>query len=231
MPLPESRLYKILLILLAIGLVIAFNRFGLQSYMTVEQLKSHHQQLVDYYSSHRIVVILGFIIIYVLQTALALPGAAILSIAAGAVFGTLAGTAYAVSAATIGATFAFLGSRYLFRDLVQSRFGQRFELINYELERRGLNYLLFLRLVPLFPFFLVNVAAGVTGLSLRTFLVGTCLGIIPGGFVFVNAGAGLASISTATDIFSTRVVVSLTLIGLFALLPVLYRKSRAKNSG
>jgi uncharacterized membrane protein YdjX (TVP38/TMEM64 family) len=152
-----------------------------------------------------------------------------LSLAAGAVFGSIMGTVYANIAATIGATLAFLVTRYLLRDVVLSRFGAKLEGINRELESRGFNYLLFLRLVPLFPFFLINLAAGLTRLPLRTFFFGTMLGIIPGGFVYVNAGASLATIDSLAGVASPRVLGSFALLGLFALVPVLY--SKWKNRG
>jgi uncharacterized membrane protein YdjX (TVP38/TMEM64 family) len=151
-------------------------------------------------------------------------------LAAGAIFGSTLGTVYAVVSASIGATLAFLVTRYLLRDLVLARFGRRLEVMNNELEQRGLNYLLFLRLVPIFPFFLINLAAGLTRLPLRTFVLGTLLGIIPGGFVFVNAGASLATISTLSGVVSPRVLGSFALLGLFALIPVFYNKlTRRQN--
>ena len=168
--------------------------------------------------------------VYVVQTALSLPGAAILSLAAGAIFGSLLGTLYAVSAATIGAACAFLVTRYLLRDPVLEKFGPKLEGLNRELEARGFNYLLFLRLVPLFPFFLINLAAGLTALPLRTFLLATLLGIIPGGFVYVNAGASLAGISSLRDVASPRVLGSFALLGLFALVPVIFGKLKKKGA-
>ncbi|MCK7505621.1 MAG: VTT domain-containing protein [Desulfobacterales bacterium] len=126
-------------------------------------------------------MVAAFMAIYIIQTGLALPGATILSLAAGAVFGPWLGTLYAATAASIGATVAFLMTRYLLRDAVINGFGDKLETINTELEHRGLGYLLFLRLIPLhFPFFLINLAAGLTRLPLRTFVLGTFLGIIPG---------------------------------------------------
>ena len=174
-------------------------------------------------------MVAAFMAVYILQTALSLPGAAILSLAAGAIFGAVAGTIYAIIAATIGATLAFLVTRYLLRDAVLGKFGGKLEAINRELEARGLNYLLFLRLVPVFPFFLINLAAGVTRLPLRTFILGTAIGIIPGGFVYVNAGASLATIDSLRGIASPRVLGSFALLGLFALIPALYGK--IKGSG
>jgi uncharacterized membrane protein YdjX (TVP38/TMEM64 family) len=134
---------------------------------------------------------------------------------------------YANIGATAGATLSFLVARYLFHDTIQDKFGSRLEKINKELDNAGFNYLLFLRLVPLFPFFLINLAAGLTRIPLRTFFFGTMLGIIPGGFVYCNAGASLASINSVGEIVSLRVLGSFALLGLFALVPVLYDKFRS----
>ncbi|MBW4057164.1 MAG: TVP38/TMEM64 family protein [Proteobacteria bacterium] len=218
---------KIVIAVVGIAAVALFFYFDLRHFLTLEALKANRQTLQDYYAANKLITVAAFMAIYIVQTALSLPGAAILSMAAGAIFGTIMGTLYANIAATAGATFAFLVVRYLLRDMVLNRFGARLEGMNRELEARGFNYLLFLRLVPLFPFFLINLAAGLTRLPLRTFFFGTMLGIIPGGFVYVNAGASLATIDSLSGIASPRVLVSFALLGLFALIPVLY--NRFKN--
>jgi uncharacterized membrane protein YdjX (TVP38/TMEM64 family) len=218
---------KIILILIALILVALFFWLDLGRFLTLESLKANRQLLLQYYADHRLLTVAAFMALYIIQTALALPGAVILSLSAGAIFGPLMGTLYAVSAASVGATLSFLVTRYLLRDAVLAKFGNKLEGINKELEERGINYLLFLRLVPLFPFFLINLAAGLTRLPLRTFVLGTFFGIIPGGFVFVNAGASLASISRLSDIASPRVLGSFALLGLFALIPALYAKLKA----
>ena len=220
---------KMILLVLGALAVALFFVLDLGRFLTLASLKANRQALLDFYSAHRLLTVAGFMTIYIVQTALSLPGAAILSLAAGAVFGSIMGTVYANIAATIGATLAFLVTRYLLRDIVLSRFGAKLEGINRELESRGFNYLMFLRLVPLFPFFLINLAAGLTRLPLSTFFFGTMLGIIPGGFVYVNAGASLATIDSLADVASPRVLGSFALLGLFALVPVLY--SKWKNKG
>jgi len=221
---------KVILFALAVLAVGLFFWFDLGRFLTLESLKANRQALLDFYASHTLVMVAGFMAVYIIQTALSLPGAAILSLAAGAIFGPAMGTVYAVISASIGATLAFLVTRYLLRDLVLERFGSRLEGMNRELEQRGFNYLLFLRLVPLFPFFLINLAAGLTRLPLRTFVLGTLLGIIPGGFVFVNAGASLATITSLSGIASPRVLGSFALLGLFALIPVFYNKLARRKS-
>jgi uncharacterized membrane protein YdjX (TVP38/TMEM64 family) len=220
---------KILILGLMAILATLFFYLDLGRFLTLEALKENREQMASYYGAHRLATVLLFMAIYILQTALSLPGAAILSLAAGAVFGALPGTVYANIAATIGATLAFLATRFLLHDLVQRKFGERLEKLNRELEERGLNYLLFLRLVPIFPFFLINLAAGLTRLPLRTFIIGTMAGIIPGGFVYCNAGASLATITTLGEVASFRVLGSFALLGLFALLPVIYSKKRGSG--
>jgi uncharacterized membrane protein YdjX (TVP38/TMEM64 family) len=215
---------KVVLFTIAAVAVGLFFWSDLGRFLTLASLKDNRQALLDFYATHTLVMVAAFIVIYIIQTALSLPGAAILSLAAGAIFGSLMGTVYAVIAASIGATLAFLATRYLLRDFVLARFGNKLEAMNRELEERGFNYLLFLRLVPLFPFFLINLAAGLTRLPLRTFVFGTILGIIPGGFIFVNAGASLAGITSLSGIASPRVLGSCALLGFFALIPVCYNK-------
>ena len=221
---------KIILLVSAALAVGIFFWFDLGSYLTLVSLKANRRALMEFYATHRLATVAGFMAVYIIQTALSLPGAAILSLASGAVFGSMMGTVYAVVSASIGATLAFLVTRYLLRDFVLARFGSRLEGMNRELEQRGLNYLLFLRLVPIFPFFLINLAGGLTRLPLRTFMFGTLLGIIPGGFVFVNAGASLATITSISGIASPRVLGSFALLGLFALLPVFYNKLTRRQS-
>ena len=218
---------KKLFIIIVIAILVAlFFYFNVGSFFTLEALKTHRAQLATFYATHRVAMVAAFMAIYVVQTALSLPGAAILSLAAGAIFGAVMGTVYANIAATIGATLAFLVTRYLLHEKVERKFGDRLEKLNTELETRGLTYLLFLRLVPIFPFFLINLAAGLTRLPLRTFVIGTMLGIIPGGFVYCNAGASLATVTTLGEVATPRILGSFALLGLFALVPVIYGKIR-----
>jgi uncharacterized membrane protein YdjX (TVP38/TMEM64 family) len=221
---------KVLMITGILALAALFFYFDLGKYLTLTSLKENRLSLVAFYEQHQIAMIAIFLAIYIAQTALSLPGAAILGLAAGAVFGTIMGTVYVNVGATVGATLAFLVARYLFHDPIQNKFGPRLEKMNRELESRGLNYLLFLRLVPLFPFFLINLGAGLTKLPLRTFFIGTMVGIIPGSFVFCNAGASLATISSMSEVASPRVLGSFALLGLFALVPVIYQKIKQKKN-
>lgn len=222
---------KIIIAAIGILVVALFFILDLGRFLSLEALKANRQALLDFQVSHPVATVAAFMAVYIIQTALSLPGATVLSLAAGAIFGSIMGTLWAVIAATLGATLACIVTRYLLRDAVLAKFGPRLEGLNRELETRGLNYLLFLRLVPLFPFFLINLAAGLTRLPLRTFTLGTLIGIIPGGFVYVNAGASLATIDSLAGIASPRVLGAFALLGLFSLVPVVYGKWKNRKVG
>ena len=184
---------KIGLLVFAGAAIAMFFSLDLGQTLTLATLKANHQALMAYYATNKETMEIGFMAIYIIQTTLCLPGAALLSLAAGALFDTLMGTVYAVSAATIGATLAFIMTRYLLHDLVQSKFGTQFEGINREMDKRGFNYLLFLRLVPAFPFFVINAVAGVCRVPLKTFILATFVGIIPGSYAFAWLGRDMAA--------------------------------------
>jgi len=222
---------KILILLAFAAVVASFYFLDLGKYLTLESLKANRGRLMDLRAAHAFPFVVVFILIYVVQTTFSLPGAAILSLAAGAIFGVLQGTLFVVSGATVGAILAFLVSRTLLRDWVVKKFGARMEGIDRGLRENGLSYLLFLRLVPAFPFFLVNLACGVTGLPLRTYALGTLIGILPGSLVFVNAGASLAAIETVSQVASPRVLGSFALLGLFALLPTIINAVKKRREG
>ncbi|MGE5248124.1 MAG: TVP38/TMEM64 family protein [Verrucomicrobiota bacterium] len=220
---------KVAILLLLAAVVASFHVLHLGRYLTLESLKANRARLEDLRAAHAVLFAAAFVLVYIVQTAFSLPGAAVLSLASGAVFGVLQGTVLVVAGATAGAILAFLVSRTLLRDWVLRRFGGRMEGIDRGLRMNGLPYLLFLRLVPAFPFFLVNLACGVTGLPLRTYAVGTLFGIVPGSFVFVNAGASLASVDRVSQVAGPRVLGSLALLGLFALLPTILRAVKRRR--
>ena len=222
---------KILILLAFAAVAAAFHFLDLGKYLTLESLKVNRTLFTELRAAHAFLFAAIFILIYIVQTAFSLPGAAILSLAAGAVFGVLQGTLFVVFGATVGAILAFLVSRTLLRDWVVKKFVGRMEAIDRGLRENGFSYLLFLRLVPAFPFFLVNLACGVTGLPLRTYALGTLFGIIPGSLVFVNAGASLAAIETVSQVASPRVLGSFALLGLFALLPTIVNTVKKHREG
>jgi uncharacterized membrane protein YdjX (TVP38/TMEM64 family) len=221
---------KLALLLVVAALVAAYFAFGLGRYLTLTELKANRDALFAAYAAHRARFILGYILLYVAATALSLPGGAILTLTAGAVFGAVTATLVVNVGATVGATLAFLLARYLFRDAVEARLGTRLAAFNEGLARGAMGYLLFLRLVPVFPFFLINLGAGLTQVRLRTYFVATMVGILPGSFVYCNAGANLARIDRLSDIVSPGVLGALGLLGAFALVPALYLRLRARRT-
>ncbi|TLY15099.1 MAG: TVP38/TMEM64 family protein, partial [Nitrospirae bacterium] len=163
-------------------------------------------------------------------TALSLPGAAILTLAGGFLFGTVLGTVYVNVGATTGATLAFLTARYLLRDWVEKKFGDRLGPIQEGFAKDAFSYLLTLRLIPIFPFFLVNLVSGLTRVNIGTYVVATALGIIPGSFVYAYAGRQLGTINSLKEIASPKVLLAFMLLGLLALVPVVYRRFTAVKS-
>ncbi len=199
---------------LLVGIVLAF-RFGLADALTLESLKARQADFSLLYAARPVRVLGLFFLLYVAVTALSLPGAAILTIAAGALFGLFTGTILASFASTIGATLAFLASRYLFRDAVAARFGQRMRAIDAGMARDGPFYLFTLRLVPIFPFFLVNLLMGLSNIPARTFAWVSQIGMLAGTIVFVNAGTELAKLDSLSGILSPGLIGSFVLLGLF----------------
>ena len=222
---------KIIVLLVFLTAVGSFFFFDLGRFLTLESLKANQTRLDGLYAAHTLLFVGSFILLYIVQTALSLPGAAILTLAGGAVFGSLMGTVCVNIGATTGATLAFLVARFLLRDWVVAHFGGRTAKLDQGLRQSGLSYLLFLRLVPLFPFWLINLASGLTALPLKTYVIGTAIGILPGSFVFANAGASLATIESIGGIASPRVIGSFVLLGLFALVPTLYQKLKTRHDG
>ena len=198
--------------------VVAFFAFGLGRYLSLEFIKSQQGQLEAWRAANPLVAALTFFGIYIAVTALSLPGATILTLAAGAIFGLGWGSLIASFAASIGATLAFLISRLVLRDWVQARFGERLAAINDGVRKDGAFYLFTLRVVPLFPFFLINLAMGLTHIGVLTFYWVSQLGMLVGTVVYVNAGTQLARIDKLSDVLSPGVLASLALLGLFPLI-------------
>jgi len=188
---------KIVLAALVAAAIAAFFVFDLGAHLTLENLKARQAGLADLLAERPLFVIGGFFLIYVAATALSLPGAVILTLAAGAVFGRWQGTLIVSFASAIGASLAFLSSRYVLRDWVKARFGKRVAGIDRGIDKDGAFYLLTLRLIPAFPFFLINLAMGLTAMRLPTFYVVSQIGRLAGPFVSVNAGTQLAHLVVA----------------------------------
>jgi pyruvate/2-oxoglutarate dehydrogenase complex dihydrolipoamide dehydrogenase (E3) component/uncharacterized membrane protein YdjX (TVP38/TMEM64 family) len=195
----------------------AFFLFDLGDWLTLERLKGSRDALAARADAEPLLVAGAFFLLYVAVTAFSLPGAAVLTLAAGAVFDLVFGTIIASAASTAGASLAFLSSRYLLRDWVKGRFGRALESVDRGVERDGAFYLLTLRLIPVFPFFLVNLAMGLIGMRLAVYAAVSWAGMLAGTIVYVNAGTQLARIESTGDILSPGLIASLALLGLFPL--------------
>jgi pyruvate/2-oxoglutarate dehydrogenase complex dihydrolipoamide dehydrogenase (E3) component/uncharacterized membrane protein YdjX (TVP38/TMEM64 family) len=198
-------------------LAIAFFAFDLNHLLTLEGLKSSQAQFEAWRTASPALVVAGFFLTYVLVTALSLPGAAVMTLAAGALFGLFSGILIVSFASSIGATLAFLASRFVLRDAVQRRFGDRLKAVNAGMAKDGAFYLFTLRLVPLFPFFIVNLVMGLTPIRTRTFYWVSQIGMLAGTAVYVNAGTQLARIDGLSGIVSPGLLFSFALLGVFPL--------------
>jgi uncharacterized membrane protein YdjX (TVP38/TMEM64 family) len=215
--------------------VIAFFAFGLDSYVTFDMLKQNREWLLAQVEENRLVTTLAFIAVYAAIAGFSLPGAAVTSITGGFLFGLWFGTAWNVIGATIGATLLFLAARTVFADILHSKAGPWFQKIEAGFQASAFSYLLFLRLVPGFPFFVVNLVPAFLGVRLTTFVAATFIGIIPGGFVYTLFGAGLGAIFDRGDEFSAsqavtpEIVAGLVGLAVLSLLPIAVKMWRAKR--
>ena len=202
-------------------LVALFFAFDLGRYINLEFFQAQRSVVVDFYVDNRILTILAFMAIYIAMAALSLPGAAIMTLAAGAIFGLPVGLVLVSFASTIGATLACLLARYLFRDAVQNRFGKYLGRINEGVEKDGAFYLFALRLVPAFPFFVINLAMALTPIRLWTFYWVSQVGMLAGTAVYVNAGKEIGRLESLGGILSPTLLISFALLGVF---PIIAKK-------
>ena len=209
---------RIIVASLVVLLVALFFYFDLGRYFTLAYLKESQQRFLHLYEEHTVAVIAVYMVVYITATALSLPGAAVLTLAGGALFGLLTGTVVVSFASSIGATLACFVSRFLLRDWVQEKFGDRLAAVNAGIEKDGLFYLFTLRLVPVFPFFVINLVMGLTRMDLLSYYWVSQLGMLPATIVYVNAGVELARIDSLAGILSPRLLLSFALLGTFPLL-------------
>lgn len=209
-------------------IIVVFFYFEGHKILTLESLKSNHITLKMWTEQNILLSVFVFFLIYVLSTALSLPGAAILTLASGGLFGLSLGTLISSFASSIGAGFAFLGARYFLKDWVQSKFKSSFEKINEGIKNEGAYYLFTLRLTPVFPFFLVNLIMGLTSMKFWTYFFVSQIAMLPGTIIYVNAGTQIASLSSTKDILSPKIILSFILLGAFPLIvkKILITKTR-----
>lgn len=206
---------------------------GVQDFLTLESLRDNRLALLDFVASNYVGAVLTFMLVYVLAVTFSIPGAVWLSISGGFVFSAGLGTVYIVVAATIGATLVFLLARYVLGDLLRSKAGVAIERMRSGFQQDAFSYMLVLRLVPLFPFFIVNLVPAFLSVPLRIYVAGTALGIIPGAFVFALVGSGLGAVFDAGGdvdpgavLFRPEVIGSLLGLAVLALIPVAYKRLR-----
>lgn len=209
-----------------VGGVVAFFALGGHRWLDFATLKANRARLLSYTEQHYVMMVVAVAVGYTVLTALSLPEAVLLSLASGFLLGRWVGMAVVVVAATLGSTLAFLAARYLFADAARRKMGPRLQRLSRGFEEDAFGYLLFLRLVPIFPFWLVNLVPAFTPVKPRTFMAATFIGIIPGSFVFCNLGRRLATLQNGRDLFDRETLVALAMLGLLALVPIAWKKIR-----
>ncbi len=226
------RLLPLAVLVIAVSAVFIFD---LDRYLSFDALRENRAWLMEFVAGNSALAVLIFIAIYAASTALSLPGATVLTIAGGFLFGTIAGTGWNVIAATLGATAVFVAARTAFADLLRSKVGGVLERMRSGFAEDAFSYLLVLRLVPLFPFFLVNLVPAFLGVGVRTYVSATALGIVPGTFVYTQVGAGLGSVFdrnegfSAAGVLTPEVVLALLGLALLSVVPVLYKRIKARS--
>ncbi len=216
---------------------IAFFALGLDEYVTIEALREHRALLSTFVAENAVVAPLLFIALYALAIAFSLPGGAVMTIAGGFLFGNIVGTVWVVIAATTGATAVFLIAKTALGAALRAKAGPWLKKLEAGFHENALSYLLVLRLIPLFPFFVVNLVPAFIGVRLRTYVIGTAVGIIPGSFVFTSVGASLGSLFDRTmggecelsGILTPEIVTALVGLAVLSLLPVAYTKYKARR--
>ncbi|MFZ3012130.1 MAG: VTT domain-containing protein [Nitrospira sp.] len=216
-----------LAIVLAIGVFFYFD-FG--QFLSLTALKDNRNSLLAFTDANFVSAVGIFIAAYVIVAGLSLPGAVILTLAGGFLFGATMAALFINIGATTGATLAFLTARHLLRDTVEQKFGKWLGPFQEGFDKNAFSYLLTLRLIPLFPFFVVNLMSGLTRVYVGTYVAATALGIIPGSFVYAYAGRQLGTINSLQEIASPNVIGAFVLLGLLALVPVIYKRVTAKRA-
>jgi uncharacterized membrane protein YdjX (TVP38/TMEM64 family) len=218
-------------IFIAVGIALAlgaFFYFDLGRFLSLTALKENRDSLLVFTEANFVAAVGIFIVAYAIVTGLSLPGAVILTLAGGFLFGAVGATFFVNIGATTGATLAFLTARHLLRDTVELKFGKWLGSFQEGFSKNAFSYLLTLRLIPLFPFFVVNLVSGLTRVSVGTYVAATALGIIPGSFVYAYAGRQLGTINSLKEIASPNIIGAFVLLGLLALVPVVYKKVSTK---
>lgn len=209
---------KILLLIVVLLIAVNIYLFGLEQYLTIAFFKTQQAKVYLYYQINPWQTILLYSLIYIGVTALSLPGAMLMTICGGAIFGLIVGTLVVSFSSSIGATLAFLVSRFLLRNIVQNSFGTHLQTINAGMQKDGVFYLFALRLTPILPFFIINLLMGITSIRVLTFYSVSQAGMLAATIVYVNAGTQLAQIKSADDILTLELILSFAILGVLPLI-------------
>jgi uncharacterized membrane protein YdjX (TVP38/TMEM64 family) len=233
---PSSMIKRLAPLAVLLAAIIAFFALGLHHYLSFDVLRQHREQLLAMVAQHPFLAPLAFVALYAAVIALSVPGGAVLTIAGGFLFGVVAGSFYVVVAATLGATIVFLIAKTAVGDFLRAKAGPRIRRMEEGFREDAFSYLLVLRLIPIFPFWLVNIVPAFLGVGVGTYVLGTFLGIIPGSLVFASVGNGLGAVFDAGQspdlgiIFKPAIIGPIIGLALLALLPIAYRKLKARKS-
>lgn len=218
------KLKKLLIVISIIILLFLIKFSGLADQLTLENLQRYKANLEQFVVNNYFIASVGYIALYIIVVAFSIPGATVMSLAGGYLFGIFPGLFYINFSAVAGATLAFLVARYLLGDFVQRKYSEKLKFLNKEIEKNGHLYLLTLRFIPIFPFFLVNILSGLTNVKLFTYIWTTAVGIFPASIAFTYAGATLEKIKSLDDIMSKELLFALILLGVFSQIPNLYKR-------
>jgi len=226
----SSSIKRIALLIIVLGLIIGLRFTGIGSQLTLENLQANASRLRDFSDGHFFASVIAFVLIYIIVTGFSLPGALILTLAGGFLYKTLLAAIFVNIGATAGATLAFIFARYIAGTWIQQKYADKLSGFNAELDKNGPGYLLTMRLIPVFPFFLINLFAGLTRIPLKTFIWTTSLGILPGSIVYAYAGQQLGNIRNIKDIVTTHILLAFLLLACIAILPVALKKIKLKRA-
>jgi uncharacterized membrane protein YdjX (TVP38/TMEM64 family) len=221
---------KVIIVITVLILIASFRIFNIGDYLSLSYIKESQERFAALYRDQRVTVTAAYMVIYILVTSLSLPGAAVMTLAGGALFGLVTGTVVVSFASTLGATLACFVARFILRDWIQGRFGDKLKTVNEGIKKEGALYLFTLRLIPVFPFWLINLVMGLTKMPIGRFYWVSQVGMLPGTIVYVNAGKELGKIDSLSGILSPGLILSFMLLGIFPLLAkksiALYKKSK-----
>lgn len=223
--------YKVVPIVVVVITVIGIFTMGFDSYLSLGALRDNRELIASWYQDHQLTTVVLFVLTYTLVVALSLPGAMWMTLAGGFIFGTLQATIYVVVSATLGASIVFILTKFCMADFFKAKTGKALEKLEVGFKSNALSYLLFLRLVPVFPFWLVNLAPPLLGVPVQTFIIGTAIGIIPGTTVFCWVGSGLGVALDAGDtldpletLLRPEIISPIVGLGILSLIPLLHKK-------